>query len=61
VTSPDDDERDAHRPYRYTDWRADGFRGPPPWRRGYQPGYWALSIAVVALVLTIVVVFASRR
>jgi hypothetical protein len=30
----------------WSDWGADGFRGPPPWRRGYRPFYFVLSLAL---------------
>jgi hypothetical protein len=63
----DDERRDdgegerRDRPYTYRDWQADGFRGPPPWRRGYQPWYWVLSIAVAALVLAAVLLLGPGR
>jgi hypothetical protein len=47
-------------PYTWRDWQADGFRGPPPWRRGYRPRYLLLSLALVALVVAIVVIAASH-
>jgi hypothetical protein len=52
--------RERERDYTWRDWQADGFRGPPPWRRGYRPWYWVLSISVFALVFAIVVIAASR-
>jgi hypothetical protein len=59
------DEQDSRRrergdSYTWRDWQADGFRGPPPWRRGYQPLYWVLSIAVFAVLLAIFVIEGSR-
>ena len=39
------DDRD---PRSYTSWSAGGFEGPPPWRRGFRPGYLVLSLALVA-------------
>ena len=57
---PDGRREDQKRVYTWRDWQADGFRGPPPWRRGYRPWYWVLSIAVFGLVLAIVAVAASR-
>ena len=58
----DDDDGAERRRGRYTraDWRTDGYRGPPPWRRGYQPLYFAVSLALVALLLTIFLVAGSR-
>jgi len=38
--------RRRNNPYTWFDWRADGFRGPPPWRRGYRPLYLAISLVV---------------
>jgi hypothetical protein len=58
VTPDSDDERPRN--YSFMDWRADGFRGPPPWRRGPQRLYWVLSIAVFTLLLAIFVWAASR-
>lgn len=37
----------------WTDWREGGFRGQPPWRRGYRPLYFGLSLGLVALLLAI--------
>lgn len=55
-----DDPTRRRRRYRYTDWRADGFRGPPPWRRSFRPGYFLLIGLVSTIVLVIVVLAASR-
>ena len=43
----EDDQRSRSSGYTWFDWRADGFRGPPPWRRGYRPLYLAISLVVV--------------
>jgi hypothetical protein len=57
----DDDEAQRSKGgYDYTDWRADGFRGRPPWRRGLRPGYLVLSLLLVALLLAIFVWAGSR-
>jgi len=56
----DDEPRSPGR-YSFADWRADGFRGPPPWRRGWRPAYLAISIVLVAALVTIFVLAASRR
>ena len=39
------DEQD---PRSYTSWSASGYEGPPPWRRGFRPGYLVLSLARAA-------------
>ena len=57
---PPDESRDRRGGYTWRDWQADGFRAPPPWRRGYRPWFWLLSIAVFGLLLAILVVAASR-
>src|SRR5207237_7076465 len=36
-------------PASYEYWRASGYRGRPPWRRGYRWGYFAIWLALVAL------------
>ena len=56
----DDDGSGKRRPYSYSDWRRDGFRGRPPWRRGYKPGYLLLSVALFAILLAVIVVATSR-
>jgi hypothetical protein len=56
-----DDEHGAdRRRHSYADWRAGGFRGPPPWRRGFRPAYLAISLALVAVLLAIFLIAASR-
>jgi hypothetical protein len=52
--------RAGRRKYSRADWRADGYRRPPPWRRGYQPIYLFASLALVALLLTIFLIAGSR-
>jgi hypothetical protein len=37
----------------WKDWQAGGFRGPPPWRRGYRPLYLGVSLALVAFLLVV--------
>ena len=37
---------DDEDPSSYTSWSAGGFEGPPPWRRGFRPGYLVLSLTV---------------
>jgi hypothetical protein len=32
-------------------WRKSGYRGRPPWRRGYRWGYFAISLALAALII----------
>jgi hypothetical protein len=39
--------------YTWTDWRADGFRGPPPWRPGYRPLFFAIFLVLVLGLLTV--------
>jgi hypothetical protein len=46
--------------YGWRDWQNDGFRGRPPWRRGYRPWSLLLSIVLVAVLATIFVVAGSR-
>jgi hypothetical protein len=54
--------RSGRKAQRYTraDGRADGYRGLPPWRRGYQPAYLVISLALVAGLLTIFLIAGSR-
>jgi hypothetical protein len=47
-----EDESRRRRAYTWTDWRADGFRGLPPWRRGYRPLYLAISLVLFLGLLT---------
>jgi hypothetical protein len=56
----DEGRRERGGAYTWRDWQADGFRGPPPWRRGYRPWSLLLSLALAALVLAVVVIAASR-
>jgi hypothetical protein len=51
----------GRRKYTWADWQRGGFRGPPPWRRGYQPVYAAISIALFGGLLTIFLLAASGR
>ena len=56
----EDVERPRARRYSRADWRADGYRRPPPWRRGFQPLYLFVSLALVALLLTVFLIAGSR-
>jgi hypothetical protein len=58
----DGDETGSGRRRQYTagDWRTDGYRGPPPWRRGFRPAYLAISLALVAILLAIFVIAGTR-
>jgi hypothetical protein len=57
----DDDPSSRRRdPYTWFDWRAAGFRGPPPWRRGYRPLYLAISLVLVLGLLAIFWLAVSR-
>jgi hypothetical protein len=47
--------------YTWADWRADGFRGPPPWRRGYRPLYFALCFVLFIGLLAIFWLAGSGR
>ena len=51
-----DDERDELDPASYAHWRESGYRGRPPWRRGYRSGYLAVSLGLVVLFLLLLVV-----
>jgi hypothetical protein len=46
----DDAEPPEADPASYEYWRASGYRGRPPWRRGYRLGYLAISLALAALI-----------
>jgi hypothetical protein len=46
--------------YSWLDWRADGFRGRPPWRLGVQPLYLVLSLVLFGGLLAVLLVLASR-
>jgi hypothetical protein len=35
-------------------WREGGYRGRPPWRRGYRWSYFAISLALAALIVGLV-------
>ncbi|HYZ78938.1 MAG TPA: hypothetical protein VE596_16360 [Gaiellaceae bacterium] len=48
-------------PYTWSDWCADGFRGPPPWRRGYRPLYFALFLVLFAGLLAVFWLAGSGR
>ena len=56
---PDEHRRGAK--YGWPEWRADGFRGRPPWRRGYQPRFLAISLVLFFGLLTVVVLASSGR
>ena len=45
---PDEDSADDAPPSGWSAWRAGGYRGPPPWRRGVQPLYLVVSLLLVA-------------
>jgi len=36
-----------------SDWAEGGYRGPPPWRRGFRPLYLLTSLALFAGLLTL--------
>ena len=42
-------------------WEKGGFRGPPPWRRGYRPMYFLTAGAVFAGLLIVFWLAASGR
>jgi hypothetical protein len=44
----------------WVDWREGGFRGLPPWRRGFRPRYLAASLALAAGLLIVFLVAVSR-
>jgi hypothetical protein len=65
---PDSDrERDGSReqedldPASYAYWAASGYRGRPPWRRGYRWGYFALSLAAAACLFALFWLAGSGR
>jgi uncharacterized protein involved in response to NO len=45
----------------WSDWEQGGFRGPPPWRRGFRPMYLLTSLAVFAGLLILIWLFVSGR
>jgi uncharacterized protein involved in response to NO len=45
----------------WSDWEKGGFRGPPPWRRGYRPMYFLTAGAVFAGLLILFWLAASGR
>jgi hypothetical protein len=47
--------------YGWTDWAHDGYRGPPPWRRGFQPVYFGIVLVLIVGLLTLFWVGASGR
>jgi hypothetical protein len=51
-----DEARDELDPASYAYWEREGFRGRPPWRRGFRFGYFAISLGLVALVLGLLAV-----
>lgn len=58
MADPDDDDLDPSA-YRY--WRAHGYRGRPPWRRGYQWLYFAISIPLLLGLAVVFVLAANGR
>jgi len=44
-----DDEGGAN----WSDWAKGGYRGRPPWRRGFRPLYLATSLALFVGLLTV--------
>jgi hypothetical protein len=61
VPGPERDENGGRRGgCTWRDWQDDGFRGPPPWRRGYQPLHLVASICVFALLLAVLLWGGSR-
>jgi hypothetical protein len=53
--------RRTPRGYAWSDWRADEFRGPPPWRRGYQPLYFVLCFVLFFGLLAVFWLAGSHR
>ena len=45
----------------WDDWRASGYRRPKPWRRGFQPLSFVISLALVVGLLAIFVLAFSGR
>jgi uncharacterized protein involved in response to NO len=45
----------------WNDWAKGGYRGPPPWRRGFRPMYFVTSFALFAGLLTVFWLAASGR
>ena len=39
--------------YGWTDWAEDGYRRPPPWRRGFQPLYFTIALVLFLGLLTL--------
>jgi hypothetical protein len=37
----------------WSEWADGGYRGPPPWRRGFRPLYFAMSLALFIGLLTV--------
>ena len=58
--APADEPRDDTK-YRWSDWQADGFRGRPPWRRGFQPRLFAISLVLFAGLLAVIWLAATGR
>jgi hypothetical protein len=54
------DAREERDPASYAYWAASGYQGRPPQRRGYRWGYFAISLALVALVLILLALLRSR-
>ena len=54
------DGRSERDPASYTYWAAGGYRGRPPQRRGYRWGYFAISLALAALLLILLALLESR-
>ena len=52
---------DPERPYGYVQWRDDGFPRRPPWRRGYQLEYLAISLVLFLGLLAGFLLAASGR
>ena len=57
MADPDDDLDPSS--YRY--WRAQGCRGRPPWRRGNQWLYFAISIPLLMALAVVFVLAANGR
>jgi hypothetical protein len=57
---PRDELRDD-REYGWRDWQADGFRGRPPWRRGFQPRLLVVSLALFLGLLAVFLLALSGR
>jgi hypothetical protein len=58
-----DPGKDAHgdRRHGWSDWRAGGFEGRPPWRRGFRPRLLVISLVLLDLLVGAVLLALSGR